>query len=686
MPLTQEEITQIPDEIKEEFYQSFLEKNNEKMSEMIEKYGIEVCYFTAQSTSQDEGCNYKIENADTISRHAVLGDSKNVKPDRYYFKYNFDIDCCKNFLKMLNHDQRMAIISSINLRAFLDTESIESKLNEIVSEEYSDHTFENEDLKKKFVENALGQYLKPENISLDNPLYGGGGDSEFNIIRKFNALELLVSIENLFESKDVTEILTASNSDGNFLFNIIFDDLEPEDSSFTSTRYFFEQRSESVSLNHLLAQDSSYFEGEKKSEMRKLIRYLYMGFHVPINKNYNLNFFINIVDGQNKVPIQLALENANFDFLSILIDFVEDECIGIYNSLLEQSEFWKEKVYNDNLIRFFGIKVQDAIEEINKINTQLPADTDIEKKLKQLEIFNVIYGLFRIALLTNDSDTQITIIQNIIDVIEDQKLIDYPEVNFTENDIFTKISVFYFNYRNVVSASIKTYEKVKTIFDDDSPYYDLEIKQNILQQFIDYESDKFPQSLKLYELLKEALPQRSTYLASKGDYEKVAIYYFKNISKILEENSGTLLRSPDPALIKQDAMDPRLVVFSTPMYNIFRNFPDLEKGKEEFQSSLMKYAEETNAIKVLAIFTGGVIEKVYEKIKQERDLKSNPQQAQIQEQATLSSQNVVQTNLSSNPQDSGPSQAIASSTILSQQLSSNQSLLGKRTRAGSCPL
>jgi hypothetical protein len=422
--------------------------------------------------------------------------------------------------------------------------------------------------------------------------------------------------------------------------------------------------------------------------MRKLIRYLYTGFYTSINKNYNLNIFINIVDDQNKVPIQLALENANFDFLSILIDFVEDECIGIYNSLLKKSEFWKEKVYNDNLIRFFGIKVQDAIEEINKINTQLSADTDIEKKLKQLEIFNVIYGLFRIALLTNDSDTQITIIQNIIDVIEDQKLIDYPEVNITENDIFTKISLFYFNLRNVISCAITTYEEVKTIFDHDSPaYYDLEIKQKILQQSIDYDSDEFPQSLKLYELLKGVLPERSTYLASKGDYEKVAIYYFKSLGKIFEIATLAL---PDPALIKQDnskgSMDPRLVVFSLPMLDIFRNFPDLEKGKEEFQSSLQKYAEETNAIKVLAIFTGGVIEKVYEQIKQERDLKSNPQQAQIQEQATLSSQNVAQTNLSSNPQDSGPSQAIESSTILSQQLSSSQSLLGKRTRAGSCPL
>jgi hypothetical protein len=424
--------------------------------------------------------------------------------------------------------------------------------------------------------------------------------------------------------------------------------------------------------------------------MHKLIGYIYFDFDTYFLRNKtpdekltqykSENDFVNEVSLENKTPIQIAIENLNIGFFSIFVSVVDDRCFEEYNALLQEQTLTMDPNYDQNLREIFQQKAAKAIEEIDRINTELPSNTDKEKKLKQLEIFNVIYGLFRIALLTNDSDTQITIIQNIIDVIEDQKLIDYPEVNFTENDIFTKISLTYFNYRNV--ADSYTYEEAKTEFEND----DYDLVKDLETYDVKDKSDKISQSSTLSELVKEALPQRSTYLASKGDYEKVAIYYFKNISKILEENSGTLLRSPDPALIKQDAMDPRLVVFSTPMSDIFRNFPDLEKGKEEFQSSLQKYAEETNAIKVLAIFTGGVIEKVYEQIKQERDLKSNPQQSQIQEQATLSTQNVAQTNLSSNPQDSGPSQAIASSTILSQQLSSNQSLLGKRKRAGSCPL
>jgi hypothetical protein len=194
VPLTQEETTQISEiSYKLLFYQSFLKKNNIKMLELIKERGIGVCYFSAHSTSREyEGGNYDMPNLDPISRHAFLGDGKEDDPK----KYNFNIDCCKNFLKILDHDQRIKIISSINLEAFLRIEKIKADvywkshlftdLNEIVLEEYSDHTFENEDLKKKFVENALGQYLKPENISKDNPLYGGvSSNSEYNYVLNY---------------------------------------------------------------------------------------------------------------------------------------------------------------------------------------------------------------------------------------------------------------------------------------------------------------------------------------------------------------------------------------------------------------------------------------------------------------------------------------------------------------------
>jgi len=218
--------SKIPQDLKEQFYQSFLKMNEEVMTQLIEAHGLEVVYsdFDYSDNSVED---IKINHTDPISRMAFICNYEN----------RFDFESCKIFIKLLNQEQRIKIIESINLRAFLDSYLEKSSLKdtasyekysyqetaigllflEMVKVEHSKNSAENHDFKKCFRKKILSQYLDKENLNSKNPLFGD--DDYYHRHSHSDRLSLFGQLQYLITCEDVAKILTAfnpSNPDNDF--------------------------------------------------------------------------------------------------------------------------------------------------------------------------------------------------------------------------------------------------------------------------------------------------------------------------------------------------------------------------------------------------------------------------------------------------------------------------------------
>ena len=166
--------SKISPDLKEQFYQSFLKMNEEVMTQLIGAHGLEVVYsdFDYSDNSVED---IKINHTDPISRMAFICNSEN----------RFDFESCKIFIKLLNQEQRIKIIESINLCAFLDDDSNKSSrevkdigdcLKEMAIADYLENTAERDDFKECFRKKILSQYLDKENLNSKNPLFGDDDD------------------------------------------------------------------------------------------------------------------------------------------------------------------------------------------------------------------------------------------------------------------------------------------------------------------------------------------------------------------------------------------------------------------------------------------------------------------------------------------------------------------------------
>jgi len=141
--------SKISPDLKEKFYQSFLAMNEKGMAQLIEAHGLEVVYSDFDFTYDFE--DFEIENSDPISRMAFICDEEN----------RFNLESCQIFLKLLNQEQRIKIIESINLSAFLDeanikhslqkNHNIQRNLKDIGEAKYLENHVEKDDFKKHWV-------------------------------------------------------------------------------------------------------------------------------------------------------------------------------------------------------------------------------------------------------------------------------------------------------------------------------------------------------------------------------------------------------------------------------------------------------------------------------------------------------------------------------------------------------
>jgi len=256
--------------------------------------------------------------------------------------------------------------------------------------------------------------------------------------------------------------------------------------------------------------------------------------------------------------------------------------------------------YDQNLLKIFQQKAAEAIEEIEeikKIKSELTPTNPLEETLKEFEIGNQIYGLMRLTLLTNNNETQIAIINNIIDIIEQQQL-TISENNISKEDIFKKICLGYFDDRNGLDPL--SYEEAEECIE-------IDYLKEILKKEDHHE--------RLIKMVEEALESRVAYLGQNQKYQEAAIYFCKEIPEIQSKNLDHFSREFATELKKKDGIDPVFSPFSTVIHNIFDNFKDLEEGKKVFKESLWEFAKgKKQAVLVSMINFGGVIDKVANQI------------------------------------------------------------------------
>jgi hypothetical protein len=440
----------------------------------------------------------------------------------------------------------------------------------------------------------------------------------------------------LITCEDVAKILTAfnpSNPDNDFFFNIIIENCKNEYDHYSdliTSSFKRKNENEKDSILHLFARDQFYYDSdEKKFEMDSLITNIFK----IVNYNY-----INSVDGnsddgnsddgnsddgdwdeliinfaneislENKTPIQIAIENLNIDFLSIFMSVVGRKCLEEYNALLQERTLAIDPNYDQNLLEIFQQKAAEAIEaieEIEKFKSEITPTNPKGETLMEFEIGNQIYGLMLLALLTNNNETQIAIINNIIDIIEQQQL-TISENNISKEDIFKKICLGYFDDRNGLDPL--SYEEAEESIE-------IDYLKEILKKEDHHE--------RLIKIVEEALESRLAYLSQNQKYQEAAIYFCKEIPEIQSKNLDHFSREFDDMLTKKDSkqseINPEFLPFSTVIHDIFDNFKDLEKGKEVFKKSLKEYAAgKDQAFVVSMIMLGGVIDKVANQIKESR--------------------------------------------------------------------